>query len=107
MTVHTVSYFGFVLARDSEPLANPFPPDLADAARGALVQALLAGETPHPDQGRARRALDPFGFYWRPSGGRLAQAATAQGAPQLGPQLLRIRSSQPFHNPPPTPYPPP
>jgi hypothetical protein len=98
MTVHTVSYFGFVLARDSEPLANLFPPALADAARGALVQALLAGETPHPDQGRVRRALERFGFYWRRSGGRLAQAATDQVAAQLGTQLGRIGSWEEFIN---------
>ncbi len=98
MTVHTVSYFGFVLERDSEPLANPFPPELADAARGALVQALLAGETPHPDQGRIRQALDRFGFYWRRSGGRLAQAATDQVATQLGTQLGRIGSWEEFIN---------
>jgi ATP-dependent helicase HrpA len=98
MTVHTVSYFGFVLERDSEPLANPFPPELADAARGALVQALLAGETPHPDQGRVRRALERFGFYWRRSGGRLTQAATDQVAAQLGTQLGRIGSWEEFIN---------
>ncbi len=98
MTVHTVSYFGFVLERDSELLANPFPPELADAARGALVQALLAGETPHPDQGRIRQALERFGFYWRRSGGRLAQAATDQVATQLGTQLGRIGSWEEFIN---------
>jgi hypothetical protein len=98
MAVHTVSYFGFVVERDSEPLANPFPPDLADAARGALVQALLAGGTPHPDQGRARRALERFGFYWRRSGGRLAQAATDQVAAQLETQLGRIGSWEEFIN---------
>jgi ATP-dependent helicase HrpA len=98
MTVHTVSYFGFVLERDSELLANPFPPELADAARGALVQALLAGETPHPDQGRIRQALERFGFYWRRSGGRLAQAATDQVATQLATQLGRIGSWEEFIN---------
>jgi len=98
MTVHTVSYFGFVLERDSELLANPFPPELADAARGALVQALLAGETPHPDQGRIRQALERFGFYWRRSGGRLAQASTDQVATQLATQLGRIGSWEEFIN---------
>jgi hypothetical protein len=98
MTVHTVTYFGFVLERDSEPLANPFPPELADAARAALVQALLAGGTPHPDQGQVRRALERFGFYWRRSGGRLAQAATDQVAAQLGTQLGRIGSWEEFIN---------
>ena len=92
MLVRTVSYFGFLLEREVEPLPNPFPPDVADAARAALVQALLAGETPHPDQGRLRRALERFGFYWRRSGGRLAQAATEHLTARLGTQLARVGS---------------
>src|SRR2546426_11257333 len=75
MVVRTVEYFGFVLEREVEPLRSPFPPELAAAARAALVQALLAGETPHPDQGGIRKALERFGFYWRRSRGRPAGAA--------------------------------
>src|SRR5207302_8734101 len=63
MVVRTVEYFGFVLERDVEPLATPFPGELADPARTALVEALLAGATPHPDQGRLRRAPGRPGFY--------------------------------------------
>src|SRR3989442_5862102 len=76
MRVQTVSYFGFLLERDVEPLPSPFPAELADAARAALVEAVLAGHTPHPDQARVRRALERLGFYWRRSGGRLTEAAT-------------------------------
>src|SRR3989442_7833696 len=83
MVVRTVEYFGFTLDREVEPLPSPFPDELADAARRALVQALLAGETPHPDQGRVRRALERVGHYWRPSGGRLSQAHTRQVAQQI------------------------
>src|SRR5256884_8655711 len=72
--VRTVGYFGFLLERDVEPLPSPFPPELVDAARAALVEALLAGHTPHPDQARVRRALERLGSYWRRSGGRLTQA---------------------------------
>src|SRR5437879_749721 len=96
MVVRTVEYFGFVLERDVEPLANPFPGDLADGARGALVEALLAGETPHADQGRLRRALERLGFYWRRSGGRLAGTATDQVAALLGAQLARVGSWEEF-----------
>jgi len=96
MAVRTVEYFGFVLERDVEPLATPFPGELADAARAALVQALLAGETPHPDQGRLRRALERFGFYWRRSGGRLAGTATDQVAALLGAQLAPVGSWEEF-----------
>src|SRR5213078_3404200 len=87
MVVRTVDYFGFTLDREVEPLWSPFPPDLADAARRALVTALLAGETPHPDQGKVRRALERFGHYWRRSGGRIEQAAREQIAAQVAGQL--------------------
>src|SRR6266487_2509493 len=86
MRVRTVGYFGFLLERDVEPLPSPFPPELADAARAALVEALLAGHTPHPDQARVRRALERLGSYWRRSGGRLTQAATEHVTARLAAQ---------------------
>src|SRR2546422_10280846 len=49
MVVRTVDYFGFTLDRDVEPLPSPFPPELAESARRAVVDALFAGATPHPD----------------------------------------------------------
>jgi ATP-dependent helicase HrpA len=96
MVVRTVDYFGFTLDRDVEPLPNPFPTDLADSARKGLVAALLAGETPHPDQGKIRRALERFGHYWRRSGGRLAQADRDQIAAQLATQLAHVSSWDEF-----------
>src|SRR2546422_10604309 len=78
MVVRAVEYFGFTLDRDVEPLPSPFPEELADAARQALVQALLAGETPHPGQGKVRRALERFGHYSRRSGRQLSQARSEE-----------------------------
>ena len=78
VAVRRLSYFGFLLERDTEPLPDPFPTDLAAAARTALVDALLASATPHPSQGRIRRAVDRYGFYWRRSGG---------GSPQRPPSV--------------------
>jgi len=98
MRVRTVSYFGFLLERDVEPLPSPFPPELADAARAALVEALLAGHTPHPDQARVRRGLERLGFYWRRSGGRLTQAATDHVSARLAVQLSRVASWDDFIN---------
>jgi hypothetical protein len=98
MRVRTVNYFGFLLERDVEPLPSPFPPELADAARAALVEALLAGHTPHPDQARVRRALERLGFYWRRSGGRLTQAATEQVSARLAAQLAHVGSWDEFIN---------
>ena len=96
MEVRTVDYFGFMLDREVEPLTGPFPPELADAARGALVSAVLAGETPHPDQGKVRRALERFGHYWRRSGGRLEQAARENIAAQVAGQLGGVNSWDDF-----------
>src|SRR5881296_1388119 len=98
MVVRTMTYFGFLLARDLEPLSSAFPAALAGAARAVLVEALLAAATPHPDQARVRRALERFGFYWRRSGGRLAQAATERLAARLAVQLESVGSWQDFTN---------
>ena len=96
MIVRTVEYFGFTLDREVEPLPSPFPEDLADSARRALVEALLAGETPHPDQGRVRRALERYGHYWRRSGGLLTQAQSEQVAEQIAAQLASVISWDSF-----------
>jgi len=96
MIVRTVEYFGFTLDREVEPLPSPFPDELGDSARRALLEALLAGETPHPDQGRVRRALERFGHYWRRSGGRLQQAQREHVAAQIAAQLAGVRSWDEF-----------
>ena len=94
--VRTVEYFGFLLEREVEPLPDPFPAELAEAARAALRDALLAGEAAHPNQARLRRALERFGFYWRRSGGQVAAAATERLAAGLDAQLGHVRSWQDF-----------
>jgi len=96
MIVRTVDYFGFTLDREVEPLPSPFPDELAESARRALKDALLAGETPHPDQGKVRRALERFGHYWRRSGGRLSQAQREHVAEQVAAQLAAVRSWDEF-----------
>src|SRR5207244_1560281 len=80
------------------PVAGTFPQDLAAAVRTALVEALLGGATPHPDQIRLRKAVDRLGFYWRRSGGRLAETAPAQTAARLAEQLQHVRSWDEFLN---------
>jgi hypothetical protein len=90
IAVRTVEYFGFLLERDIEPLPDPFPADLADAARAALVAAVLQGRTPHPDQRVVRRALERCGEYWRRSGGTLAEAATERLSAGLEAQLAGV-----------------
>jgi ATP-dependent helicase HrpA len=94
--VREVTYFGFVLDRDAEPLRSPFPTELAESARAALRDAVLAGQTPHPDQNPIRRALDRLAFYWRRSGGTLELASTEVAARQLTAQLAAVNSWDEF-----------
>jgi hypothetical protein len=96
VVVRTVTYHGFELDRDIEGLASPFSDELADSARDALAEALLAGATPHPDQSAVRRSLDRLGFYWRRSGGTLAAAASDRSLAALRAQLRRVRSWDDF-----------
>jgi len=96
MEVREVRYFGFLLERDVEPLPSPFPASLAAAARSALVSALLAGESPHPEQAKLRRALVRLGEYWRRSGGTLAAAAADRVAEEVARQLASVESWEGF-----------
>lgn len=79
-----LTYFGFDLENEVEPLGEPIPEELRPAARDALAQALASGEVVHPDAGRVRRSLAQLDELWRRSGGTL---------PQLAPEALlgRIR----------------
>jgi len=87
-----VTYGGFVLEREREPLRGRFPAELAEGARRALARALVAGETAHPDQGPLGRALRRLDHYWRRSGGRLAEAAPERLAERVAAQLARVGS---------------
>jgi len=69
-----LTYFGFHLETETELLEGEVPPELRPAALDALMNALLEGETVHPDQGRLRRALADLDELWRRSGGTLREA---------------------------------
>jgi hypothetical protein len=77
-------YFGFQLETETEALDGPLPAELRDAALDALADALIAGETTHPDQGRLGRALAELDELWRRSGGTIESAS-----PQYRRELLR------------------
>jgi len=81
-----LSYFGFHLETETELLEGDIPSDLRPAALDALTDALLAGDTVHPDQGRLRRALGELDELWRRSGGTLVRA----GRPQIR-ELIRAQ----------------
>jgi ATP-dependent helicase HrpA len=91
-----LSYFGFELETGIEPLTGRIPDELLPLARGALAAALLDGETPHPDQGRIRRAASQLREWWRRSGGTLVHAAEPELRAWIGAQLEGVRSWKDF-----------
>jgi hypothetical protein len=88
----TTSYNGFELDRSREPLGGEFPADLADRARLALAEALIAGRTTHTDQRAVARAVARTDEYWRRSGGRLATASPDVVAVAIARQLSGVSS---------------
>jgi hypothetical protein len=91
-----LSYFGFHLETETELLEGAFPPDLRAAALEALADAIVAGETVHPDQGRMRRALGELDELWRRSGGTLANAGRARLRELIRAQLEGVTSWDSF-----------
>ena len=90
------SYFGFDLDTEVEPLRGVIPKELRPAAWDTLTDGLLAGATPHPDQGRIRRAVESLDELWRRSGGTLATAAPAVVRDRIVSQLHGVRSWDEF-----------
>ncbi len=91
-----LTYFGFALETVVEELRGEVPAALQAAARDALADALLGGDTPHPDQGRIRRALAECGELWRRSGGSLPQVATPELRGRIRTALDGVTSWQGF-----------
>jgi hypothetical protein len=91
-----VEYFGFELETAVEPIRGPVPEALQGPAREALVEALLAGEAQHPDQGWIRRSAWQLDEYWRRSGGTLPEAAPGAVRRRLLGQLDGVSSWDDF-----------
>ena len=90
------SYFGFDLDTEVEPLRGEIPVALREQAREVLVDALLAGQTPHADQGRVKRAVEALDELWRRSGGTLEAVSPASVRTLLGAQLESVESWDDF-----------
>ncbi len=90
------SYFGFELDSAMESIEGVVPSELMEPAREALTDALMAGETVHPDQGKIRRALEEAGELWRRSGGALAALDSEALRPMLQAQLDGVVSWESF-----------
>jgi hypothetical protein len=82
-----LSYFGFELEAEVEPLPAEVPEALGPALRTELTRALLAGETTHPNQARIRRGAALLGELWRRSAGTLAAASPDEVRRHLAKQL--------------------
>jgi hypothetical protein len=70
-TERRLTYFGFDLESEVEPLGDPIPDELRSAARDLMAEVLATGEAVHPDAGRVRRDLSQLDELWRRSGGTL------------------------------------
>jgi ATP-dependent helicase HrpA len=91
-----LTYFGFELETVVEELRGEVPAALQEQARDALADALLEGDTPHPDQGRIKRALTELGELWRRSGGTLEAIATPLLRARIRERLAEVSSWQEF-----------
>ena len=91
-----LTYFGFELDRERAPLAV-VPPELADAARRALVDALVTGVARHRDAAAVRSVLEHLGELYRRSGGTLTGADGASVRAALGKRLSHVRSLEDFN----------
>jgi ATP-dependent RNA helicase HrpA len=87
-----LTYFGFELEAAEEPLDGEVDAELRPVLLQALVRGVLAGETPHPNQGRVRRSAAELSELWRRSGGTLAAAAPAAVSDRLAAQLAGVSS---------------
>jgi hypothetical protein len=96
MIERRLSYFGFDLDTEVEPSEGEIPPELQPAARDVLTQALMEGETIHPDQHRLRRMIGELDELWRRSGGTLRSLSPEEIRIRVREQLERVASWEDF-----------
>jgi ATP-dependent helicase HrpA len=90
------SYFGFDLETEAQPSTGEIPRELQEAAREVLTDALILGETVHPDQHRLRRALGEIDELWRRSGGTVPSLSPEQVRRKVVRQLEGVTSWEGF-----------
>ncbi len=71
-----ITYFGFELGREEEPVET-FPPELAGRARELIAESLARFEARHPAVKRNRAAIEEIRDVWRRSGGETPRLSLA------------------------------
>ena len=72
-----ITYFGFELGRDEEPIEQ-FPPELAAEARQKIAESLARFEARHPAVKRNRAAIEEIRDVYRRSGGATPRLSLAE-----------------------------
>jgi hypothetical protein len=95
VAIRRLRYAEFELDRELEPL-DTVPPGLEDAARVALVEALMTGAARHPHAKAVRAVLDRLGELQRRAGGDLPAADGAAVRTRLGERLRGVKTVEAF-----------
>ena len=90
-----VQYFGFELDREVESVEE-FPPELADAARRILAEALARGEARHPSVKRNQEIVDEIRDTYRRSGGKTARLGLRELTDMYARELADVNSMDEF-----------
>ena len=90
-----VQYFGFELDREVESVEE-FPPELADAARRILAEALARGEARHPSVKRNQEIVDEIRDTYRRSGGKTARLGLRELTEMYARELADVNSMDEF-----------
>jgi hypothetical protein len=90
-----LTYFGFALEREREPL-DDFTPALAPQIRRVLAEALARGEARHQAVPRNRQGIDEVREVWRRSGGATPRLQQADLAAWYEGELAEVHDLQGF-----------
>ena len=92
---HRLTYFGFELERERDPLEE-FPDGMLDEMRSVLADALARGEARHQAIPRNRPLIDEVREAWRRSGGRTPKLGQPELAAWYAAQLRDVRDIHGF-----------
>ena len=94
---HKLEYFGFELERDQEVIEE-FTPEIAEAARKALAEAMARGQARHLSVKKNRAAIEEIRQTYRRSGGQTPRFSLADLVSWYESQLATVNSMDEFRN---------